>query len=272
MENNKTALISGKLAGTKTLESELSAIENPDIYEKFLKEYYSLKLDISKDNEVFYINDEQDFKEKIKELEKSEYMSLCVNNKFSRIYMTTDEKKTYVLRINKIDSMLISDLISGEKPIKFSLNSFPFFKWCNEKNIDIRNIYDIPTYIKILTNDIDVGNSFEYYIEKYTNQNLIEYDNELNNVIIGNFIYEFGKYLESYIEKFELTNLCKIINENSYYESLKYENEADSEIIFSYYELGKIIKEKLQKVKEEYKEKNYYHSPLRKNCFKIWKK
>lgn len=262
MEEKKTAFLSGKLSGIKTLESELNSIKKPDMYESFLKEYVNVKFDINKDNEVFYLNDNQDFEEKIKEIEESDYMSLCVNNKFTRIYMTTDSKKTYVLRINKISSALISNLISKEKPIKFSLNSFPFFKWCNEKNIDIRNIYDIPTYIKILTNKIDVGNSFDYYIKKYTNQNLIEDDNELNNVIIGNFIYEFGRYLENYIEKFDLVNMCKIINENAYYESIKENLNEESIIKFSYFELDKIIDEMKIKIKKEYKDKCYFLSPL----------
>ena len=262
MEENKMAFLSGKLSGTKTIENELKLIENPDDYEKFLQEYVNLKFDISTDNEVIYLNDNQDFEEKIEEIEKSEYVSLCVNSGFTRIYMTTDEKKTYVLRINKVNPVLISNLISKEKPIKFSLNSFPFFKWCNEKKIDIRNIYDIPTYIKILTNTIDVGKDFSYYIDKYTNQKLVEDDNELNNVIIGNFIYEFGKYLESYIKKFDLINMCKIINENAYYESFDLDIEEKSFIKFSYFDLEHILRELIEKEKNDFKDKYYFLSPL----------
>lgn len=272
MEDNKVAFLSGRLSGTKTIENELNSIEASDYYESFLKEYINLKFTILTDNEVIYLNDDQDFKERISEIESSEYMSLCVNTGFTRIYMTTDEKKTYVLRINKVNPILISNFISKEKPIKFSLNSFPFFKWCNEKKIDIRNIYDIPTYIKILTNNIDVGKPFSYYIEKYTDKKLVEDDNELNNVIIGNFIYEFGKYLEKYIEKFDLTNMCKLINENAYYESIKQNTDAESEIKFGYFELESMMNELIEKAKNEFKDKCYFLSPLGRIALKYGRK
>ena len=126
MVENKVAFLSGKLSGTKTIEKEFEAIENPDEYEIFLKEFINLKFDIKVDNEVIYINDDQDFEEQMKNIEKSEYVSFCVNEKFSRIYITSDEKKTYVIRINKVSLNLIADLISKAKPIKFSLNSISF--------------------------------------------------------------------------------------------------------------------------------------------------
>ena len=85
MVENKVAFLSGKLSGTKTIEKEFEAIEKPDEYEIFLKEFINLKFDIKVDNEVIYINDDQDFEEQMKNIEKSEYVSFCVNEKFSRI-------------------------------------------------------------------------------------------------------------------------------------------------------------------------------------------
>ena len=52
MVENKVAFLSGKLSGTKTIEKEFEAIENPDEYEIFLKEFINLKFDIKVDNEV----------------------------------------------------------------------------------------------------------------------------------------------------------------------------------------------------------------------------
>ena len=72
MVENKVAFLSGKLSGTKTIEKEFEAIENPDEYEIFLKEFINLKFDIKVDNEVIYINDDQDFEEQVKNIEKSE--------------------------------------------------------------------------------------------------------------------------------------------------------------------------------------------------------
>lgn len=252
----------GRLSGTKTIESEFKNIENPDDYEKFLKEYINLKFDIEDNNEVIYINDDQDFLEQIENIEKSKYVSFCVNKKFSRIYITTDESKTCVIRINKVSLNLISDFISKPKPIKFSLNSFEFFKWCNEKKIDIRNIYDIPIYIKILTNEVAISSDMNYYIEKYTNRKLIEDDNEFNNVIIGNFIYEFGKYLKGYIEKFDLVNMCKMINENSFFESMITPNNTEAEMIFEYLNLDDLICEIINNKKNKFSDKQYVLSPL----------
>ena len=70
--DNKTAFLSGKLSGTKTLGNELNEIKKPDVYEKFLIEYTNLKFDLKTDNEVIYINDEQDFLEKVSEIEEQD--------------------------------------------------------------------------------------------------------------------------------------------------------------------------------------------------------
>lgn len=271
MIENKTAFLSGKLNGTKTLENELNRIENPDMYEKFFIEFNKLKFDIKTDNEVIYLNDNQDFEEKVFEIEKSEYVSLSVNENFNRLYITTDERKTYAVRINKINPILISNMISKEKPKKFILNSFSFVKWCNEKKIDIRNIFDIPTFIKILTNDINIEKSLEEYIKQYTNKELLQDDNEQNNIIVGNFIYDFGKYLEKYILEFDLLNMCKLINENAYYESLTNENEGECDIIFSYYELENVINDVVEKTIDKYKNKAYVLSAVGRIALKFSK-
>lgn len=259
---NKKAFLSGKLVGTKTLESEINDINNPDEYEKFLIDFVNLKFDINVENEVIYINDNQDFEDNISLIEKSSYASLFVNDGFTRIYVTTDDKKTYAIRINKIDINLLTSLISKEKPIKFSLNAFSLIKWCNEKNIDARNIYDIPTYIKILTNNLDLEKSTSAYIDEYTNLKLEEDDKEKNCIIIGNFIYELGRYLDAYIKKFELVNMCKLINENTYFESIKAKPKGECQIVFSYIDLEKIMNELVQKAMTQYENKAYVLSPL----------
>lgn len=262
MIENKKAFLSGRLTGKRTLENELNSIINPDEYEKFLIEYTNLKFEILTDNEIVFLSDNQEFKNKVSIIEESEYISLSINENFTRLYITTDSRKTFVIFINQIDAILISNLISKEKPTKFLLNSFPFIKWCNEKKIDIRNIYDIQTYIKILTNNIDLEKTSNEYIKQYTNKEIIEGDSELNNIILGNFIYEFGKYLENYINKFDLVDMCKLINENAYFESLNIDSEGNSKIIFSYIELEEVIKEISKKELESCMDKEYLLSPL----------
>lgn len=262
MNDNKLAFLSGRLNGIRTLETDLSSIENPDIYERFLIEYVNLKLDIETNNEVIYLDDEQKLIEKLPLIEKSEYVSFSVDETFKKIYITTDEKITFVIKLNRVNTARISDLISKEKPVKFLLNSFPFIKWCNKKKIEMKNVYDIQTYIKLLTNEVDLGKTMSDYIKQYTNYELTEKNSEINKVIIGNFIYEFGRYLENYIKEFELLSMCRLINENAYYEGLNSKSEEDCEIIFSYYELYNIVNELVEISINKYKEKTYVLSPL----------
>ena len=142
---SKKALLSGKLNGTRSLISDLSGIENPDDIEQFLLAFNLAKFEAIDDNEIIYIADDQEFQ--------------------------TPANKTgwNYIRLNSISTALISTFIAKEQPVKYAFNSFSFIKWCISKNIDIRNIYDIPTYIKLLTNEIDPFKSINDYIKEYTN-------------------------------------------------------------------------------------------------------
>ena len=262
MNENKLAFLSGRLNGSRTLETELNSIQNPDIYERFLIEYVNLKFDIKTDNKIIYLNDEETLMENITFIEKSEYVSFCIDETFKKIYITTDDKNTFVIKLNRANTIRISDLISKEKPVKFLLNSFPFIKWCNKKKIEMKNVYDLQTYIKLLTNNVDLDKTLSDYIKQYTNCELVENDSELNNVIVGNFIYEFGRYLERYINDFELLSMCKLINENAYYEGLKNKIDGECEIIFSYHELKKIIDELIEFSIQKFEGRAYVLSPL----------
>lgn len=221
---NKKAFVSGRLNGTRTFKSDLESIREPDEIEQFFISFVNLKLDFNTDNEIKLINDDQSFLECLSIIESSKYISIHETPSFSKLYITTDIKKTYILRLNQINESLIASFIAKEHPIKFALNSFSFIKWCSSKQIDIRNIYDIPTCIKILTNNVDPFKSIESYIEDYSNLKLNDNEDEINAIIISNFIYEFGKFLNSYIEKFNLGMVCKLINENSYFEGETFDN------------------------------------------------
>ena len=264
MENDlsKIALMSGKLSGTKTFESTLDEKESLDDIETFFKNFIHLKIMFGTDNEVVYINDDQDFLEHVGDIEKSEYISIYPNESFSRIYITTDSQKTYVIRINKVSSIIIAKFISKEMPIKFSLNSFNFIKWCVSQKIDMRNIYDIPTYIKILTNEVDPFKSIEDYICEYTSHKLSDDDNEGNSIIIGNFIYGFGKFLNAYAIKFGIDAVCRLINENSYYEAIMNKDTENCVIKFSYSNLKQAISEVVVSNEEKFKDRAYIVSPL----------
>lgn len=262
MSDNKVAFSSGKLNGTKTLLSTLEAIETPDDIEKFLLDFINLKIEFEITNETTYINDDQDFLEIIPQVESSEYISIYTTETFSRLYITTDNKKTYIIRLNKVSTALIASFIAKDSPIKFSINSFSFIKWCNTKQIDTRNIYDIPTYIKLLTNDVDPFKKIDEYIKEYTNYELDEEDNEKNSIIIGNFIYEFGKYLSQYVQQFNQTTICKLINENSYYETNPIENPGNCTISIGYINLDSAIQSIAKEKIHDFNNKSYVTSPL----------
>ena len=264
MEENKKILLSGKLSGTRTFSSELEKIPEPDEIEKFLLYFSKLKIELTDipQSNIIYINDDQELLEVHDRVLQSEYISLHTTPNFSRLYITISSLETFVIRLNKVSSAIIGLFISKEKPIKFSLNSFNFIKWCNSKSIDIKNLYDIPTYIKLLTNDIDPFKTNENYITQYTDYVFEENDNEKNNVTICNFIYKFGNILSEYIEKFELSTVSKLINENSYYEGNTFNNTGNCLINIAYTNVENSIKNILESVENKYLNKAYIISPL----------
>lgn len=262
MEDAKKAFVSGKLSGTRSMVSDIESLSDPDDVEKFLLEFSSIKFEFDTNNPIKYINDDQDFLECLEIIDSSKYISIHPTPSFSRLYITTDDKCTYIIRLNKVSTALIATFIAKEQPIKFALNSFAFIKWCNSKNIDMRNIFDIPTYIKLLTNDVDPFKTVDDYITQYTSYALSETDNETNSIIIGNFIYEFGKYLESYIDKFELSTVCKSINENTYFEGSTFNNSGKCIINVSYTNLSETIDTIASEIQKKYEKNVYVVSPL----------
>lgn len=220
---NKKVLLSGKLTGTRSLKSDLEGIKEPDEIEKFLIEFINLKLSFNLNNEIKVINDDNSFIKCLPVIESSKYISIHTTPSFAKLYITTDVSETYIVKLSNVNTTLIASFIAKEYPIKFALNSFSFIKWCSSKQIDIRSIYDIPTCIKILTNNVDPFKTIESYVEEYSTYKLDD-DNELNPIIIGNFIYSFGKFLNNYIDKFNLGTVCKLVNENSYFEGESFDN------------------------------------------------
>lgn len=269
---NKSAFLSGRLNGSKTLETELEAIENPDDIEQFLKSFISVSFEVDAENEIVYVNDDQDFLEKLKSLDNCDAISIHVNESFSRLYMTTGDRVTYAVRINKVNPNLINSFISKDRPIKYALNSFSFVKWCNSKSIDLRNVYDIPTYIKLLTNNIDPLMTVNEYLKKYSNKELMEDDNEYNGILIGNFIFKFGEYLAKFVSKFNLSSVNKLINENSYFEGTSFEEEGLCKLVFSYVDIYKHIEEAVNEKVKSLNDKAYLLSPLGRIATKFGRK
>lgn len=100
------------------------------------------------------------------------------------------------------------------------------------------------------------------YLKKYCNKELREDDTEYNMVLIGNFIYEFGKYLAEYVNKFNLSNVSRLINENSYYEAISIEDDDGCKIKFSYIDFNNHIEDTVLEKVKEFSDKAYFISPL----------
>lgn len=267
MKDSKKILLSGKLSGTRTYTSELEQIENPDEIEKFLLYFSKLKLNIANsadeyNKKIKYINDDQDLLEVNEFILSSEFISIYCLENFSRLYLTIDSGETFIIRINKVSSAIIGLFISKEAPIKYAINSFNFIKWCNSKNIDIKNLYDIPTYIKLLTNDVDPFKTVEKYLSQYTDYTIDTENTEKNSIIISHFIYEFGKLLSQYINDFDLATVSRLINENSYYEGRNLNNNGNCIINISYTNTDTAIANISPEVITKFKNNAYIISPL----------
>lgn len=262
VENSKVALISGRLNGTKSLKNTLREIAEKDEIEKFLEVFVNLKLEFQVDTNAICINDDQEFSKHIESIEASKYLGIYMNETFTKLYVTIEGGKTFVIMINEVNSTLLAKFISHEQLTKFLLNSFSFIKWCCLQNIDLRSVYDIPTYIKILTNEVEPFKNISEYIQEYSNYQLTKNDEEFNHLVISNFIYQFGKFLCDYTVKFELDSVCKLINENSYYEMMLNDVKENCAIRFAYSNLLQAINGIVKQKVEEFQKKAYMISPL----------
>ena len=76
MDESKKILLSVKLSCTITFSSELEKIEYPDEIEQFLLDFCKLKLSISSNFSVHYVNDDQDLLEILEYINNSNFISL----------------------------------------------------------------------------------------------------------------------------------------------------------------------------------------------------
>lgn len=263
MEDNKKILLSGKLSGTRTFTSELEKISNPDNIEEFLLFFSKLKIDATElqSKQIINIYNDSTFLEVNDIISNSEFISIYHTEDFSRLYITINSMHTYIINLANISSALLSNIISKETPIKYSINSFNFIKWCNLKNIDIKGLYDIPTYIKLLTNDVDPFKTPLDYLTKYSSLKN-ENDSEKNSILICNFTFKFGNILSRYIEEFDLATVSRLINENSYYEGKNFNNTGNCTIELTYKNVDTTITNIIKNVSETYETKAYIISPL----------
>lgn len=263
MEDNKKVLLSGKLSGTRTFESELANIENPDDIEKFLLFFLKLNIDNVEleSKQVVHIYNDNTFSEASNVISNCDCIGIYHTEDFSNLYITTNNMQTYIIDLNTVSANMLGNFISKETPIKYSINSFNFIKWCNSKNLDIKNLYDIPTYIKLLTNNVDPFKTPLDYLTSYSSYTC-ENDSAKNNIAICNFVLKLGNILAEYIDKFDLATVSKLINENSYYEGKISSTTGNCTIIFTLKNIDNAILNISKNLSKTYEDKLYIISPL----------
>ena len=279
---NKSPLMSGRLMGTRTLSSELSNIENPDEIEQFLKEFVNVSFEVPEDNNVIEARTEREVLDAVNELRMDEAVSIFTDKFFQKLYVTTKDETTYILRMKRANMNEISAFLSAERPVKYILGGFSFVKWCNMKSIELRNVIDLLVQIKLLTNEVDPFMTASDYLKKYAKGepvlHLEEPDKEEHSedaivesgvalqremILAGNFVLMFGEYLAEKLDQFGLSSVCKIVSENSYYEGISQTEEEDlCKIRFSYVGLEEFVEENKLEFLKKYQERAYLKSPL----------
>ena len=78
--------------------------------------------------------------------------------------------------------------------------------------------------------------------------------------------------MAEFVEKFSLSSVNRLINENSYFEAISHEESGLCKIRFSYIDLTKHIKEVIEDKIKEYEERAYLISPLGRIAIKFGRK
>lgn len=287
MEESKKILLSGRLEGKRSLTTDLEKIENRDDIEQFLYDFSQLKISLapaqataegegtlkevsvstSTSNslppfEVESITEDSNFKEQLPHILESKAIGLYHDSSLTKLYLAIDTGKIFVIPLQKVSPSLVGSILAKETTIKFAINSFLFIKWCNQRALEIKNLLDIPTYIKLLTNDVDPFQSVESYVEQYTNYSMDSLEQENKAFLCSRFIYAFGTLLSHSIEQFELTTVSKLINENSYFEGNTFNNSGSCNLVLSFTNAEAAIQNVVSDVIKKYEDKAYVVSPL----------
>ena len=256
----KSFLLLGKLNGTRTFKTQL--LEKPDLddVEKFLLEFETYKVQLENlDFDIIHIDSDDEFKDLFL-LEKS--LGVFFTTDYTELYVAS-KTKHYIITTQNVSHESLSIIFSDENITKYVLNSYTFLKWLGDKEITPKNVFDIPTYIKLLTNLVDAFKSEKFYLNRFSNYSYSK-DTNKNSIILSSFILLFGEYLDYYASKFEINTIANLLNQNAFYEvnilSKKPVGSCIIEVKVSNFELA--VNKLSAKILEEYKGKLYTISPL----------
>lgn len=128
----------------------------------------------------------------------------------SRISISTEKEKTFVIDLDKIDITLLSVLIKMQRPVKIFYSAKPVLVWCLKNNLKMNQIFDISTAMNILSDGQTVDNSLKALIKRFAGKDIGEENIDFQDfVLIGKFIFLFRKRL---VECIQELNLMKVLN------------------------------------------------------------
>ena len=268
MESTKKAFISGKLNGTHTYKNDLKSIENPDEIERFLLDFYEFKL--SKDllviSNISTISGSESFLNEIEKIKKYKAIGIYIPSNFEKIYIAAEKDINYSIDVTGLLPALIGKLTSLDGISKYIINSFTLLKWLGDNSLEAKQVFDIPTYIKLLTNDVDPYKKAKEYLSKYSDFEDNNSDEEKNNMILARFSLNFGQYLAEKTAEFNLQNVSIQINENAEFEAIKWpilsKEECASTIVFKYINMENALENKAKQSIDNSQKKAYILTSL----------
>ncbi|MGE5329479.1 MAG: DNA polymerase, partial [Deltaproteobacteria bacterium] len=174
----------------------------------------SVDIDVSHEH-IILINNSQDFLKYQHNIMDNRCISFfwpCDQNGVigSRISITTEKEKTFVIDLDKIDIGLMNALLKNPRPIKVFYDAKPIIIWCIKNNLKISHIFDITTALNILSDGLTIDNSLKSIIKRFANQDINSEDISFQDFVsIGKFIFLLRKKLVDCIQEL---NLIKILN------------------------------------------------------------
>ena len=128
----------------------------------------------------------------------------------SRVSISTEKDKTFIIDLNKIDTSLLGVLMNTQRPIKVLFNAKPVIIWCAKNGLALNHIFDIKTAVSILTDGKYTDNSTKSLVNRYSDRNL-----EVDNIDFQDFVF-IGKFIvilrKKLVDYFQILNLLDVLN------------------------------------------------------------
>lgn len=267
MESKKKIFVSGRLSGTRTFKSDLLSIKEPDNVEKFLLDFCNFKLskDVLMINTITTVTTVEQLDKMINTLQKYESVGLFINELDEKIFVSASSDDNFIVEFDLEMKKALQLFFAKPEINKYIINSFSALSWLSKNEIEIRSLYDIPTYLKILTNRADPYKKPVDYLKEYTDYTYSLEDETQNNMIVACFSLYFGQYLGKQCVDFNLSETAKIINENTDFEITKFNKlneKSGSKIVLKFNNNEETFENKSTLDVVTYKYKAYGITPL----------